>query len=744
MESVTSFAIVQEEIDFKQNYSSPTSDEGVLEILKGTVSRVVYCSEDTGYCVCGVIPRDKKEKDEVMVVGNAPTAVEGETIEAEGRWTHHAKHGRQFQATRIECHAPVTIEGIKRYLASGMIKGIRAGLADRLVAAFGARTLEIIDKESMRLQEVDGIGAARREMIKESWREQKAIRDIMVFLQSHEVGTACAMRIYKQYGEQAISVVRENPYRLCYEVWGIGFKTADRIALSLGIPPHSLNRARAGILFILQTMADEGHCFCPREELIPAAEQMLEIPSDILKEAIVHGVADRTLVDERGNVFLSPLYQAETGVAAALERLMRTKISHPPIQLDKAISWAEGRMGIGFAAAQRRALEMALAQKVSIITGGPGVGKTTIVRALVDICNARKLEICLAAPTGRAAKRMEESTRMPAKTLHRLLKYSPGTNHFDHGPGNPIEGEVFILDEVSMIDIQLMNSFLGALPPKATLVLVGDADQLPSVGAGNVLRDMIDSGVIPVIILETIFRQEAQSWIVRNAHRVNSGLPFEFPENGVQPDFFFIESDTPEDVIAKMLELVSSRIPKKFHFDPMTEVQVLTPMRRNQLGSENLNTILQQTLNPAGIVIHRFGREYREGDRVLQIRNNYDKDVYNGDIGQVDAVDLGAQEVIVNYDGRRVVYAAEDLDELDLAYACSVHKSQGSEYPAVVLLMTTHHFKLLQRNLLYTAMTRGRKLVCLIGSKKAVNMAIQNNHVSFRRTTLKDRLMGRL
>jgi len=738
----------QDEIDFKGGRSRPAKASiapgDPPEILAGVVNRVVYLSDETGYCVCGVVPRGKRDTDEVTVVGTCPGLCVGETFEAEGRWASHAKHGRQFQATKIECRPPVTLEGIKRYLASGMIKGIRGVMAERLVAAFGDRTLQIIDKESARLEEVDGIGAGRREMIKESWRAQKAVRDIMVFLHSHEVGTACAMRIYKQYGDQAVTVVRENPYRLCHEVWGIGFKTADGIALSLGVPPHSESRARAGVLYLLDSMASEGHCFCPKEDLIEAAEQMLEIPGDILKAAVAHGVETRTLVEERGNVFLEPLFRAESGTAAALERLMHTPAPRESIRIEKAVTWAEGRMGIGFAPAQRAALEMALSKKVSIITGGPGVGKTTIVRALTDIFSARKLEICLAAPTGRAAKRMEEATGLPAKTLHRLLKYVPGTNHFEHGPNNTIEGDVFILDEVSMIDIQLMHSFLGALPASAILVLVGDADQLPSVGAGNVLRDLIESGVVPLTMLETIFRQESQSWIVRNAHRVNRGEPFELPEDGRAGDFFFIESDTPEDVIAKMVELVSSRIPKKFGFDPMTEVQVLTPMRRNQLGCEALNTVLQEALNPGGPAVKRFGRQYKAGDRVLQVRNNYDKDVFNGDIGQVDRIDADIGEVIVNYDGRRVAYASEELDEIDLAYACSVHKSQGSEYPAVVLLMTTHHFKLLQRNLLYTAMTRGRKLVCLIGSRKAVAMAIRNNHVSFRRTTLRDRLKGLL
>jgi exodeoxyribonuclease V alpha subunit len=718
-----------------------------LDRIRGTVRRVIYYSEDSGYTVCGVIPKGKEggaDKDELTVVGVCPTIREGELLEAEGLWTRHRQHGRQFKASRIECHPPATIEGIRRYLSSGAIRGIGKATADRLVGHFGERTLTIIDKESRRLEEVPGIGAYRRELIKASWNEQKAVRDIMVFLQSHGVGTAHSMRIFRQYGNQAIAVVRHNPYRLCQEVWGIGFKTADRIAMSLGISPQSELRARAGLHYLLQTLTDEGHCFSPADELLPAAEQLLEIPGEVLKPALDHGVASGTLVAERGHIYPVALYEAETGVAALLERLMRSRADSPAIVADKAVAWAEGRMALAFAPAQRTALCMALRHKVSIITGGPGVGKTTIVRALVDIFRARQLRVCLAAPTGRAAKRLEESTRLPAQTIHRLLKFNPRSLHFEHGADKALEGDVFILDEVSMVDIQLMAAFLRALPATATLVLVGDADQLPSVGAGNVLRDMIESGRIPLTQLETIFRQESQSWIVHNAHRVNSGLPFELPEGNRPSDFFFIESDTPDDVIAKLLELVTSRIPQRFHFDPLTDIQVLTPMRRNQLGCENLNVILQEALNPSGQGVKRFGRQYKPGDRVLQIRNNYDKDVFNGDVGQVEHVEVETQEVTVNFDGRRIAYALDELDELDLAYACSVHKSQGSEYPAVVLLMTTQHFKLLQRNLLYTAMTRGRKLVCLIGSRKAVGMAIRNNHVVFRRTALRDRLKGLL
>ena len=712
------------------------------EEISGVVNRVVFHSDDTGYTVCGIAARG--HKDEVMVVGNCPAIWNGETLKAVGRWGRHKQHGLQFQAREMHCYPPATSTGIERFLASGLIRGIGPVMAERLVKEFGDRTLEVIDRESRRLEEVDGIGPVRREQIKQSWNQQRAVRDIMVFLQAHGVGPAHAMRIYKQYGAESVAVVRENPYRLCADVWGIGFKTADRIAMSLGVAPQSDLRARAGVLYVLQTLSEEGHCFCPREDLVAAAGQLLEIPGEILLAAVRHGVEAGTLVDERGNLFLRPLYEAETGTAAHLRRLLATRTSYPPIQAEKAVAWAEERMRLTFAPAQKAALMMALSSKVAIITGGPGVGKTTIVRALVDIFRARRLNVCLAAPTGRAAKRMEEATRAEAKTLHRLLKFNPTSGGFDHGPGHPLDGDVFILDEVSMIDIALAQAFLGALPDAAVLVLVGDADQLPSVGPGNVLRDLLECGTVPVTKLETIYRQGAQSAIVSNAHRVNSGLPFEPGKADSASDFFFLAAETPDEVIRKMLDLVTDRIPRKFRFNPMTEIQVLTPMRRNELGSENLNMVLQAALNPGDTGIRRFGRQYKPGDRVLQVRNNYDKDVYNGDIGLIDRLDVDVQELVVTFDGRRVPYAFDELDELDLAYACSVHKSQGSEYPAVVLLLTTQHFKLLQRNLLYTAMTRGRKLVCLVGSAKAVNMAIRNNDVGARRTALRERMQLRV
>jgi exodeoxyribonuclease V alpha subunit len=722
---------------FNNEKKMPPADDS-QEHVTGVVESVIYRSEETGYTVCSV--KVAGQQDNVTVVGNCAAIWVGETLKANGRWTRHKQHGFQFQAGSINCVAPVTEGGIERYLGSGMIRGVGKVMAKRLVKAFGEETLKIIDKESQRLEEVDGIGPMRRKMIKDSWNEQKAVRDIMIFLQSHGVGTAQSTRIFKHYGNDAVALITSDPYRLCRDIWGIGFKTADSVAMSIGIPPDSEMRACSGIIHVLQTLTDEGHCFCPAEELITYSQNLLEIPEDVLRSALEHEIRRQTLVQEMDRIFLAPLYDAEACVAAKIKKLQRTPIGFPPITVDKAVAWAEKNMKVRFAPMQEEALKMALSEKISIITGGPGVGKTTIIRALVDVFAARNLKIALAAPTGRAAKRMEEATRHNASTLHRMLKYIPTTGYFEHGTAHPLEEDIFILDEVSMVDIQLMAAFLNAIPDHSSLILVGDVDQLPSVGPGNVLRDLIDSNVIPFRKLETIFRQQAGGWIVQNAHRINHGEFLELPEGEEESDFFFIEAQDPEHAIKTMIELVTNRIPQRFDFDPMNDIQVLTPMRRNQLGSENLNAVLQEALNPSGTQIQRFGRNYRVGDRVMQIRNNYDKDVFNGDIGRLTQVNVEEQQLTVNFDGRHILYDFSALDELVHAYACSIHKAQGSEYPAVVILITTQHFKLLQRNLLYTALTRGRKLVCIVGSKKAIYIAIKNNEIRLRRTSLKERL----
>lgn len=732
--------------------------------LSGTVIRLVYRSEETGYTVCAVAPttparqshsmdlwhRSPREhgesgaaRGEVIVVGNSAALWVGESLKATGTWIIHPKHGRQFKAEHITCIAPVSSEGIRAYLASGMIKGIGEVTANRMVDAFGDDTLRIIDKESARLFEVPGIGKKTLQKIRESWKAQQSARDVMIFLRAHGIGAGQAARIHRQYGSDAVAVVSRNPYSLCQDVWGIGFKTADKIAANLGIPPDSEIRARAGILYVIQTMAEEGHCFCPWEVLLEAGQALLDIPTEILDTAIKYEISQHNLVEEIGNVYLTPIYNAEVGVGRKLLQLIDTAHDFPPIDVDRALPWAEERMKIAFAPAQAEALRMALTEKVSIITGGPGVGKTTIIRALVDVFRQRGITLSLAAPTGRAAKRLSEATMSEAKTLHRLLEFQPRTASFMRGPDNPLENRVFVLDEVSMIDTPLMNHFLRALPDRSHLVLVGDSDQLPSVGPGNVLKDLIASGAIPSKRLDTIFRQQSRSWIVVNAHRVNSGESLELPPQDSLSDFYFISEDEPDRIISTVLNLMTKRIPARFGLDPRTEVQVLTPMRKNQLGAENLNTLLQNALNPEGVSLARFGMVYRGGDRVMQIRNNYDKEVFNGDIGIVERVDAEEREVTVNFDGKFVPYKWDELDELDLAYACSIHKAQGSEYPAVIVLLATQHYKLLQRNLLYTAITRGRKLVCLVGSRKAVHIAIRNNETIMRRTSLARRLSGR-
>ena len=708
------------------------------EEITGTVESVVYHSDTTGYTVASVSAPG--HRDPITVVGNCTTVWIGETLRAKGRWVRHPQHGHQFQADEITCVTPTSAKGIERYLASGMIRGIGKVNAKRLVRAFGEDTLRIIEKESSRLQEVEGIGPKRRNLIKDSWNEQKAVRDIMIFLQSHGVGTAQSARIYRHYGSDAVAVITDNPYRLCSDIWGIGFKTADGVAMSIGVPPQSPVRARAGLIHVLQTLTEEGHCFSPEAELVLTAQALLDIPAEILTEALAEEVARRHLVKEDERVYLASLHAAETGIAARILSLQATSAAFKPIVAEKAVPWAEERMSLTFAAMQAEALHTALSKKVSIITGGPGVGKTTIIRALVDVFRYRRLRVCLAAPTGRAAKRMEEATSAEAKTIHRLLRFVPNTGRFEHGPDKPLDADVFILDEVSMVDVPLMYAFLSALPDTGTLVLVGDVDQLPSVGPGNVLSDLIESGIVPCRKLEMIFRQESGGSIVENAHRVNQGQALQVESDGHASDFYFIETEDPEQAIRRVVDLVRNRIPTRFGFDPMADIQVLTPMRRNQLGADNLNAVLQEALNPTAPHVQRFGRLYRNGDRVMQIRNNYDKDVFNGDIGRIVAADTEERQLVVDFDGNRVTYDFAELDELVHAYACTIHKAQGSEYPAVVILIATQHFKLLQRNLLYTGLTRGRKLVCIVGSAKAVYIAIRNNDIRLRRTGLRDRL----
>ncbi len=718
---------------------APVPEDAPVEELLGTVENILFRAEETGYTVCGVtLQTDRRET--VTVVGYCAAVWVGEVLKSRGRWVRHKTHGMQFQAEAMECVVPTSARGIERYLASGMIRGIGKVMAKRLIARFGDDTLRVIEKDSGRLEEVEGIGAKRRLMIKESWIEQKAVRDIMIFLQGHGIGPGQASRIFRQYGGQAVAVISENPYRLCTDVWGIGFKTADRVALSMGIPADSPPRSRAGLAYVLQTMTEEGHCFCAMPELILQAQALLEIPAEILETALAHELAHGRLIREDQRIYLPALFEAEVAIARKLAALQHQPVRFKAIDAERAVPWAEEQVAIQFDHRQAEALRRALTEKVAIITGGPGVGKTTIIRALVEIYSRRKLEVCLAAPTGRAAKRMEEATGHAASTIHRLLKFNPRSGGFEHGPEKPIEGDVFILDEVSMIDVPLMHAFLRALRDDAVLVLVGDTDQLPSVGPGNVLRDLIQSERIPSVTLQHIFRQAHGGLIVQNAHHINRGEFIESPAPDDESDFYFFETREPDAVVARVIDLVANRIPRRFRFDPMADIQVLTPMRRNQLGADNLNAMLQQALNPNGSSVSRFGRIYRIRDRVMQIRNNYDKDVFNGDIGLIETVDTEEQSLVVNFDGRCIEYAFNELDELLHAYACSIHKAQGSEYPAVVLLLATQHFKLLQRNLLYTAITRGRKLVCLVGSSKAVAMAIRNNEMRLRRTALAQRL----
>ncbi len=718
--------------------------------IEGQIERITYRNEENSYTIAKM--KVGGRHDLVTVVGNLLSVSPGEVLKLKGEWHNHPKFGEQFKITSYESVVPATVKGVQRYLGSGLIKGIGPVMARRLVERFGLDTLAVIETDIKRLHEVDGIGEKRVEMIGKAWNDQKEIRDVMLFLQGHEVSPGYGAKIYKQYGKESIKVVQENPYRLATDIFGIGFITADRIAEKLGISRESRIRAEAGILYVLQQLSDDGHVYYPYEPLIEECGKILGLERDVIvrafgkiaeeKKIVIEDLNTEEIRENNKGVYLSKLHACEVGIANKLKTLMQFPKQLRTFDRDKAIEWVQGEQKIQLAESQQRAVREAIEKKVMVVTGGPGTGKTTIINSIIRIYERLGQRVMLAAPTGRAAKRMQEATGHEAKTIHRLLEFSPKEGRFKRDEENPLGADLLAIDETSMMDTVLMYHFLKAVPREATLILVGDVDQLPSVGAGNVLKDMIDSGSIPTVRLAEIFRQAKESMIIVNAHRVNSGeMPLVARDGCLHQDFFFFEVEEPEKAVEKIIELCGEKIPRRFHYRSVEDIQVLTPMHRGAAGASNLNTELQKCLNPSTDEFTRGGKTLKVGDKVMQIRNNYDKEVFNGDTGRITRIDLEEQEVVVDYDGRSVAYDYPDLDEIVLAYAVSVHKSQGSEYPVVVIPILTQHYMLLQRNLLYTAITRGKKIVVLVGTKKAIAIAVKNNKPQRRYTLLKDRLM---
>ena len=699
------------------------------EVLAGLVERVTFHNSDNGFCVLRAKARG--HRDLVTVIGHAAMISAGEWITASGEWITDLTHGQQFKARFMRTSAPTSIDGIEKYLGSGMIRGIGPIYAKKMVQAFGEKVFDIIEAEPDRLREVTGIGVLRAKRITDAWAEQKIIREIMVFLHSNGVGTARAVRIYKTYGSDAVQVMTENPYRLARDIRGIGFKTADAIAMKLGIEKTAMIRVRAGISYALTEAMNDGHCGLPTHELVPIAVELLEISKELVQTALDLELSDGTViaatVGETPCVFLGGLYRAEQVIAERLLHLANRKLPWPHIDADKAVPWVEQKTGLSLAESQIAAIRLALVSKVLVITGGPGVGKTTIVNAILRILDAKGVNLLLCAPTGRAAKRMTEATGFEAKTIHRLLEVDPKVGGFKRNGENPLECDLLVVDETSMVDVMLMQALMKAAPDNAALLIVGDIDQLPSVGPGQILADVIASRAVPVVRLTEVFRQAAQSRIITSAHRINQGSIPDLSKPEGDSDFYFVQADDPETAVLRIIELVKTRIPQRFGLDPIRDIQVLCPMNRGGVGGRSLNIALQAALNPAGErKVERFGWTFAPGDKVMQIENDYDKEVYNGDIGYVDDVDPEAGELTASFDGRAVVYGFGELDTLVPAYAATIHKSQGSEYPAVVIPVLTQHYAMLQRNLLYTGVTRGKKLVVLVGQKKAVAIAARN------------------
>ncbi|MCG8419545.1 MAG: ATP-dependent RecD-like DNA helicase [Proteobacteria bacterium] len=727
------------------------------ETLDGTLQQVVFSNQENYWTVARVRPdpslADSEDPELVTVVGTLFGLREGTPLRMRGSWHVHPRYGRQFRVVTYQTKLPESLLGIERYLASGPIPGVGPELAKRLVERFGLETLEVIRDQPSRLKEVDGIGTARAKKIAEAWSSEHGMHDVMVFLHGYGVSPASAARIVKRYGRDTMAIIRKNPYRLALEVWGIGFKTADAIARNLGLETTAPERLAAGLIHTLGKYAEEGHVHAPERELVQTAADLLDVEQSLLGPALNKLESDSLIIREslgdRGMCLsLTAIWQVESQAATALAELVTTPMKPLQIELDKVVAEFERDLGIQLAEAQRRAVEAVVVDKCVVITGGPGVGKTTIIRAVVSLLSARGRRLALAAPTGRAAKRLAESTGRDAATLHRLLEYQPALNGFQRDADNLLEVDALIVDEVSMVDIVLFHALLVALPSSAQLILVGDVDQLPSVGPGSVLADVIASEAATVVRLTEIFRQAAQSRIVTAAHQINHGVVPTFdPPAGTdahRSDLYFIPRDDPGAARSTIVNLVAERIPRSFGFESLTDIQVLSPIHRGEIGTIALNEALQERLNPkaSGVVeMSRGNRVFRAGDKVMQVKNNYDKSIFNGDIGVVTDILVGKQQMLVEFvDGRTVHYERDDIDQLIPAYAVSVHKSQGSEYPVVVLALGTQHYMMLQRNLLYTAITRGRKLVVVIGSPRAVAIATRNQSTNTRFTWLAERI----